>query len=56
MDSLSKTLESITSKYKGTKNLRRYIVVEALYQVDLVFHLSFLLALHIYTMFPMERL
>ncbi|KAL5071855.1 hypothetical protein RYX36_022742 [Vicia faba] len=32
MDSLSKTLENITSKYKGTKNLRRYIVVEALYQ------------------------
>ncbi|KAI5386128.1 serine palmitoyltransferase component, variant 5 [Lathyrus oleraceus] len=41
MDSLSKTLENITSKYKGTKNLRRYIVVEALYQVDLVFHLCF---------------
>jgi len=38
MDSLRETLENITSKYKGTKNLRRYIVIEALYLVDLVFH------------------
>ncbi|XP_045797035.1 uncharacterized protein LOC123891232 isoform X2 [Trifolium pratense] len=33
MDSLQETLENITSKYKHTKNLSRYIVVEALYQV-----------------------
>ncbi|KAL2318514.1 hypothetical protein Fmac_032390 [Flemingia macrophylla] len=32
MDSLRETLEKITSKYKRTKNLRRYIVVEAVYQ------------------------
>ncbi|KAG4953553.1 hypothetical protein AAZX31_14G082200 [Glycine max] len=32
MDALRETLENITSKYKKTKNLRRYIVVEAVYQ------------------------
>lgn len=32
MDSLRETLENITSKYKKAKNLRRYIVVEAVYQ------------------------
>ncbi|AES59397.2 long chain base biosynthesis protein 1a [Medicago truncatula] len=32
MDSLRETLENITSIYKRTKNLRRYIVIEALYQ------------------------
>ncbi|BAT82635.1 hypothetical protein LR48_Vigan07g268900 [Vigna angularis] len=32
MDSLRETLENITVKYKRTKNLRRYIVVEAVYQ------------------------
>lgn len=32
MDSLEETLEKLSSKYKHTKNLRRYIVVEALYQ------------------------
>ncbi|KAK7291091.1 hypothetical protein RIF29_05978 [Crotalaria pallida] len=32
MDSLRNTLENITSKYKRVKNLRRYIVVEAIYQ------------------------
>jgi hypothetical protein len=41
MDSLQETLENITTKYKHTKNLRRYIVVEALYQVDLVYHACF---------------
>ncbi|XP_058723144.1 long chain base biosynthesis protein 1-like isoform X2 [Vicia villosa] len=34
MDYFKETLENITSKYKHTKNLRRYIVVEALYQVE----------------------
>lgn len=32
MDSLRETLEKITIKYKRVKNLRRYIVVEAIYQ------------------------
>ncbi|KAK7376920.1 hypothetical protein VNO80_02339 [Phaseolus coccineus] len=32
MDSLRETLENITVKYKRTKNLRRYIVLEAVYQ------------------------
>ncbi|RDX67741.1 Long chain base biosynthesis protein 1, partial [Mucuna pruriens] len=32
MNSLRETLENITSKYKRAKNLRRYIVVEAVYQ------------------------
>ncbi|XP_020234163.1 long chain base biosynthesis protein 1 [Cajanus cajan] len=32
MDSLRETLEKITTKYKRTKNLRRYIVIEAVYQ------------------------
>jgi len=41
MDSLEETLENLTSKYKHTKNLRRYIVVEALYQVHLVYHAYF---------------
>ncbi|RZB58411.1 long chain base biosynthesis protein 1 isoform X2 [Glycine max] len=32
MDSLRETLENITAKYKKAKNLRRYIVIEAVYQ------------------------
>ncbi|KAF1886485.1 hypothetical protein Lal_00045718 [Lupinus albus] len=38
MDSLRNTLENITSKNKRIKKLRRYIVVEAVYQVDLVYN------------------
>jgi len=52
MDSLRETLENITAKYKRTKNLRRYIVIEAIYQVDLVCHVCGILAFHFYIMFP----
>lgn len=55
MDSLRKTLENITVKYKRTKNLRRYIVVEAVYQVDLANHLFSRLALDFYIVFPMNE-
>ncbi|CAJ1972716.1 unnamed protein product [Sphenostylis stenocarpa] len=41
MDSLRETLENITAKYKRAKNLRRYIVVEALYQFGSVIALPY---------------
>lgn len=34
MESLRSTLEKITAENKRAKKLRRYIVVEAVYQVD----------------------
>lgn len=52
MDSLRETLEKITVKYKKTKNLRRYIVVEAVYQVALVYHEYGKLPLHFYIVLP----
>ena len=38
MNSLRETLEKITTENKRAKKLRRYIVIEAVYQVDIVFH------------------
>lgn len=51
MNSLRETLEKITYKNKRAKKLRRYIVVEAIYQVDLVYHACFRLTLHFYLLF-----
>ena len=38
MESLRSTLEKVTAKNKRAKQLRRYIVVEAVYQVSLILH------------------
>lgn len=54
MDSLRETLENIYSKNKRIKKLRRYIVVEAVYQVYLVYHACVRLDLHFYLVFPKE--
>lgn len=51
MDSLRETLENITAKYKKAKNLRRYIVIEAVYQVNPVYHVNDRSALHFYIVF-----
>ena len=40
MESLQNTLEKITLENKRAKKLRRYIVVEAVYQVFFVSHAS----------------
>lgn len=52
MESLRETLENITSKNKRVNKLRRYIVVEAVYQVDLVYYACDRLAVHSYIVFP----